>query len=356
MEAIRRYNLIRSKFPYSEFAALSDLRIADAYFAQEKYATAVEQYRTFIKLYAEHPQVIYAMGSHATASNVLGVWRSNDGGDSWTKQTYPTAQMYRVSISKHFPYFVCGGQQDNSTICVPSRDWKHVNVLGGGQYGFAAGGGESGYVTNDPLNPEIFYAGSYGGTLDRYDRTTGQARAINVLPDNPMGYSASEVAERFQWTFPIVFDPHDPKSLYVTSQHVWRSRNEGQSWERISPDLTLADPKTLGPSGGPITRDQTGVETYSTVFALAPSRRERGLMAESTHSLISAEAPRSAIVRISPEMSLSSMTRLRCGMASRSSNRKIFGRTLLTASLLIDSSELSSVSRSFARWAFISRR
>lgn len=203
---------------------------------------------------------------------------SVNGGESWTRQNFATAQMYRVSISKHFPYFVCGGQQDNSTICVPSRDWKHVNALGGGQYGFAAGGGESGYVTNDPLNPEIFYAGSYGGTLDRYDRATGQARAINVLPDNPMGYSASEVAERFQWTFPIVFDPHDPKSLYVTSQHVWRSRNEGQSWERISPDLTRADPKTLGPSGGPITRDQTGVETYSTVFALAPSRRERGLI------------------------------------------------------------------------------
>lgn len=203
---------------------------------------------------------------------------SVNGGESWTRQNYPTAQMYRVSVSNHFPYFVCGGQQDNSTICVPSRDWKHVNVLGGGQYGFAAGGGESGYVTNDPLNPEIFYAGSYGGTLDRYDRTTGQARAINVLPDNPMGYSAGEIAERFQWTFPIVFDPHDPKSLYVTSQHVWRSRNEGQSWEKISPDLTLADPKTLGPSGGPITRDQTGVETYATVFALAPSRRERGLI------------------------------------------------------------------------------
>lgn len=202
---------------------------------------------------------------------------SVNGGESWTRQNYATAQMYRVSISNHFPYFVCGGQQDNSTICVPSRDWRHVNALGG-QYGFAAGGGESGYVTNDPANPEIFYSGSYGGTLDRYDRATGQSRAINVYPDNPMGYSASEIRERFQWTFPIVFDPHDPTSLYVTSQHVWRTRNQGQSWERISPDLTRADPKTLGASGGPITLDQTGVETYATVFALAPSRRERGLI------------------------------------------------------------------------------
>ncbi|HEV2570046.1 WD40/YVTN/BNR-like repeat-containing protein [Sphingomonas sp.] len=210
-------------------------------------------------------------------SNDGGANVSVNGGTSWTKQNYPTAQMYRVSVSNHFPYFVCGGQQDNSTICVPSRDWKHVNVLGG-LYGFAAGGGESGYVTNDPRNPNIFYSGSYGGTLDRYDHATGQERRINVNPDNPMGYSAGDIAERFQWTYPIVFDPHEPGTLYVTSQHVWRTRNEGQSWEKISPDLTRHDPATLGPSGGPITRDQTGVETYATIFALAPSRLERGVI------------------------------------------------------------------------------
>lgn len=200
-----------------------------------------------------------------------------NGGETWTDQQYPTAQMYRVSVSHHFPYFVCGGQQDNSTICVPSRDWRHVDVLGS-QYGFAAGGGESGYVTNDPKNPDIFYAGSYGGTLTRFDYSTGQERAINVYPDNPMGYSASDIAERFQWTFPIVFDPHDPETLYVTSQHVWRTRDEGQSWQRISPDLSRADPATMGPSGGPVTLDQTGVETYATIFTLAPSRLERGLI------------------------------------------------------------------------------
>jgi photosystem II stability/assembly factor-like uncharacterized protein len=197
---------------------------------------------------------------------------SVNGGDSWTAQTYPTAQIYRLGLTHHQPPFACGGQQDNSTICVPVRGWRHRDVLGG--YGFAAGGGESGYVANDPRNPDIFYAGSYGGTLDRFDARTGQSRAINVWPDNPMGYSAGDLKERFQWTFPIVFDPQDPKTLYVTSQHVWRSTDEGQSWQKISPDLTRADPATLGPSGGPITRDQTGVETYATVFALAPSRRE----------------------------------------------------------------------------------
>ncbi|WP_310475628.1 VPS10 domain-containing protein, partial [Sandarakinorhabdus sp.] len=202
---------------------------------------------------------------------------SVNGGTSWTKQNFPTAQIYRLGLTAHKPYYACGGQQDNSTICVPSRSWGNQNVLGG-LYGIAAGGGESGYVAPDPRNPDIYYAGSYGGLLTRYDHRTGQSRTITVRPDNPMGYSAIDVAERFQWTFPIVFDPHDAGTLYVTSQHVWRSRNEGQSWEKISPDLTAHDPATLGPSGGPITRDQTGVETYATVFALAPSRLEKGVI------------------------------------------------------------------------------
>ncbi|MEO7564253.1 MAG: glycosyl hydrolase, partial [Sphingomicrobium sp.] len=198
---------------------------------------------------------------------------SVNGGKSWTKESYPTAQIYRLTISNHYPYFVCGAQQDNSSICVPSKDWKHVNVLGG-QYGFAVAGGESGYIANDPQDPNVFYAGSYGGALDRFDYSTGQTRSVNVLPDNPMGYSASDIGERFQWTYPIVFDPQDKNRLYASSQHVWQTLDQGQSWQRISPDLTRHDPATLGPSGGGITLDQTGVETYSTVFALAPSRLE----------------------------------------------------------------------------------
>ena len=201
---------------------------------------------------------------------------SLNGGDSWTGQAYPTAQIYRLTISNHFPYFVCGSQQDNSSICVPSQDWKFVNVLG--DYGFSPGGGESGYVANDPVNPNIYYAGSYGGLLERFDYSTGQSRLVNIVPDNPMGYSASDIGERFQWTYPIVFDPQDKNVLYANSQHVWRTANGGQSWERISPDLTRHDPATLTASGGPITLDQTGVETYATVFALAPSRRERDVI------------------------------------------------------------------------------
>ena len=186
-------------------------------------------------------------------------------GESWTDQEYPTAQMYNIFTTAHVPYHVCGAQQDNSTVCVPSAGTGEM---------YAVGGGESGYIAPDPENTDVFYAGSYGGLLTRINRRTGERRSINVWPDNPMGHSSSDMTERFQWTYPIVIPPTDPNTLYVTSQHVWRSTNEGQSWQRVSPDLTRHDPSTMEASGGPITLDQTGVETYATIFTLAPSARD----------------------------------------------------------------------------------
>jgi len=202
-------------------------------------------------------------------SNDGGANVSVNGGESWTDQDFPTAQFYNVITTSHVPYHVCGAQQDNSTACVSSTGAGNL---------YDVGGGESGYIAPDPLNTDVFYAGSYGGLLTRINRRTGEQRAINVWPDNPMGFSSADMTERFQWTYPIVFAPTDPRTLYATSQHVWRSRNDGQTWERISPDLTRHDPSTMGPSGGPITLDQTGVETYAVVFALAPSPVEGGVL------------------------------------------------------------------------------
>ncbi|HEV3483811.1 MAG TPA: hypothetical protein VG106_00275, partial [Vicinamibacterales bacterium] len=202
-------------------------------------------------------------------SNDGGANVTINGGESWTDQEYPTAQFYNVVTTAHVPYHVCGAQQDNSTACVPST--------GNGPL-YAVGGGESGYIAPDPEDTDVFYAGSYGGLLTRVNRRTGEQRAINVWPDNPMGYSSGEITERFQWTFPIIIAPTDPDTLYATSQHVWKSTNEGHSWERISPDLSRHDPATMGPSGGPITLDQTGVETYAVVFTLAPSPRDANVL------------------------------------------------------------------------------
>jgi photosystem II stability/assembly factor-like uncharacterized protein len=196
-------------------------------------------------------------------SNDGGANVSVNAGETWTDQDFPTAQLYGVFTTAHVPYHVCGAQQDNTTVCVPSN--------GSGNIMYPVGGGESGYIAPDPRDVDVFYAGSYGGLLTRINRRTGENRAINVWPDNPMGHASGDMTERFQWTYPIVIAPTDPKTLYATSQHVWKSTNEGQTWQKISPDLTRHDPSTLGDSGGPITLDQTGVETYATVFALAPS-------------------------------------------------------------------------------------
>ena len=220
-------------------------------------------------------------------SNDGGATVTTNGGQTWTDLDFPTAQFYHVITTSDVPYHVCGAQQDNSTACVGSQPAQFGPGLSGGGPGaaasadqifYTAGGGESGYIAQDPKNPDLFYAGSYGGLLTRLNRKTRQMKAINPYPDNPMGYATKDIAERFQWTFPIVFSPADPTALYVGSQHVWLSRNGGDSWTKISPDLTRHDPKTMGDSGGPITRDETGVETYATVFSIAPSPKDPNLI------------------------------------------------------------------------------
>jgi photosystem II stability/assembly factor-like uncharacterized protein len=192
---------------------------------------------------------------------------SVNGGQTWTDQDFPTAQFYHVFLTSHVPYQICGAQQDNSTACMSSRSAGQ----GDGEYFYPVGGGESGYIAPDPLDPDVYYAGSYGGYLTRFDRRTGQQRNINIWPDNPMGYGSEGITERFQWTFPIVFSPIDKKTIFASSQHLWKTTNGGQSWQRMSPDLSRHDPKTMGASGGPITKDNTGVETYGVLFTVAPS-------------------------------------------------------------------------------------
>lgn len=192
---------------------------------------------------------------------------SFNGGTSWSEQDFATAQFYHVTTTNHFPYHVCGAQQDNSTVCGPSRAAGGIDISNWDE----VAGGESGYIAVNPTDPDITYGGSYGGYLTRHDRRTGHERNVNPWPDNPMGHSAGDLAQRFQWTFPIMTSPHDPKVLYAASQVLWKTTNEGERWTAISKDLTRNDPRTLGASGGPITKDQTSVEYYGTIFAVAES-------------------------------------------------------------------------------------
>jgi hypothetical protein len=217
------------------------------------------------------------------AANDGGGTISVNGGLSWTDEDFPTAQLYHITTTVDFPYQVAGAQQDNSTIAVPSEGWNHMTVRTnatkpGMGYAYAVGGGESGYIAQDPKNPDVFYAGSQGALLTRFNRATGQYRDVQVYPRFFSGEEAKTLPERWQWTYPIVFSPVDPKRLYVCSQHVWMTVNEGQTWQKISPDLTYADTSTLGTSGGVITRDMNGPEIYATVFALAPSKQDANII------------------------------------------------------------------------------
>jgi photosystem II stability/assembly factor-like uncharacterized protein len=214
--------------------------------------------------------------SRMALSDDGGAVVSVNGGKSWTTQTYPTAQPYRVETTADFPYHVVACQQDNTSVAVPSRRDATMHLPGqpvGADF-YEVGGGESGWVAPHPAKPDIFFAGSTN-VLTRFDRRTGEERDVQPWPRTVMGEPARDMPERWNWTYPVVFSPIAPYDLYAGSQHVWRSRDDGASWERISGDLTRADPSTLGDSGGPIMLDQDGPEIYGTVVIIAPSRRER---------------------------------------------------------------------------------
>jgi photosystem II stability/assembly factor-like uncharacterized protein len=205
-----------------------------------------------------------------------GATVSTDNGNTWTSvYNQPTAQFYHVTTDDRFPYHVYGAQQDNSTVAIASAsaegaidrpDW------------YAVGGGESGYIAPDPVDPEIVYAGSYGGEITRHDHRTGEEQAINPWPVNPIGWAAADVKHRFQWTEPIVFSPHDPKTMYFAGEVLFKTTDAGMSWTIISPDLTRNDKSKQAASGGPITKDNTGVEVYDTIFSIVESPVQKDLI------------------------------------------------------------------------------
>lgn len=195
---------------------------------------------------------------------------SFNGGLSWSGQmNQPTAEIYRITADTRFPYRVYGAQQDNSTASVSSRD--------PGDF-YDVGGGESGHIAVDPHNPDIVYAGSYGGMLTRTQIAAGIGRNVMVYPESATGQRAAEMTYRFQWNAPIRISAHDSNVVYTCSQYVHRSRDEGLSWEIISPDLTRNDKSKQDYSGKPITHDNTGVEVFGTVFAFEESPQVKGLL------------------------------------------------------------------------------
>lgn len=203
---------------------------------------------------------------------------SSDAGKTWTEQDQATAQFYRVALDQDFPYNIYGAQQDNSTIKIASRTADFAITE---QHWYDVGGGESGWIAPHPENSDIIFAGSYGGYLTRYDHRSKQMRTVNVYPDNPMGAGAEAMKYRFQWNYPILFSPHKTSgkyALYTAGNVLFRSMDEGQSWQSISPDLTRNDKSKQVSTGGEITKDNTSVEYYDTIFTVSESPVTAGVI------------------------------------------------------------------------------
>ena len=237
--------------------------------------------KTFVRIRAPHGDN-HALWIDPTDPNRMingndgGATISTNHGDSWSSlYNQPTAQFYHVTVDNRFPYYIYGAQQDNSTVAIASAgldgsidrsDW------------YAVGGGESGYIAPDPNDPDIVYAGSYGGEITRYDHRNHVTQYVNPWPQNPIGWAAADLKHRFQWTEPIVFSPHDPKTLYFAGEVLFKTTDNGMSWTIISPDLTRNDKTKQAASGGPITKDNTGIEVYDTIFSVVESPLQNGLI------------------------------------------------------------------------------
>ena len=209
------------------------------------------------------------------AANDGGVDISSNGGETWFAPPLPISQFYHVSVDTRTPYHVAGAMQDLGTAQGPSESLRGTIALSDWH---DVGGGEAGHVVSDTSDPNIVYAGEYLGIITRYDDRTGESRNVSAWPENPSGHGGEDMKYRFQWTAPIAASPHDSKVIYHGAQVIFRTMNGGQSWEVISPDLTRNDKSKQRWAGGPITGDNTGVETYDTVFAIAESPKQQGLI------------------------------------------------------------------------------
>jgi len=224
--------------------------------------------------------------SRMAVANDGGVSISVTRGRTWDRIQLPIAQIYHATVDNQIPYNVYGNKQDGPSYRGPS------NSRSGGGGGFGGGiprsawqsvaGGESGWATPDPVDNNVIWSsasgsGSVGGIVERFDMRNGDSRNVEVWPDQTNGWPAGELKYRFVWTMPLTISPHDHNKIYVGSQHVHQTTDNGQSWQVISPDLTTNDKSKQGFSGG-LTGDNIGVEYNSVVFAIAESRLEKGLI------------------------------------------------------------------------------
>ncbi len=209
-------------------------------------------------------------------SNDGGVDITTNGGKSWYAPPLPICQFYHINVDNRVPYHVSGTMQDMGTASGPSNSLCSDGIML--RHWHTVGGGETGFTMPHPTDPNIVFAGEYGGYLSRYDHRTRQARNISIYPTNPSGHGAEDMKYRFQWTAPVLISPHDSSVVYHAGNRLFRTQDAGKSWTPISPDLTRNDTSKQQWSGGPITGDNTTAEYYCTIFAIAESSRKAGVL------------------------------------------------------------------------------
>ncbi len=212
---------------------------------------------------------------HLVMANDGGAAISFNGGDTWsTQQNMPTAQFYRINVDNHFPYRIYAGQQDNSSVRI-----DHRNVAGGSitvDNWSPSAGGESAFLAFDPDNPRIVLGGSYQGTIEALDTETGESRKIMAAPNQYLAMDAKDMAYRFNWNAPTLRDRHADNVFYHGSNKVLMTKDQGKSWQEISPDLTRNDQAKQGKGGAPYTNEGAGGENYGTLSYLTDSPHAAG--------------------------------------------------------------------------------
>lgn len=284
-------NLTGRQAYYTRVAASPD-QINDVYFISSTFFTSIDGGRSIepiMDFFGQPNWDHHEMWIDPTNGNRMAV--AGDGGISisknraktWQRTFLPIAQLYHVTVDNAIPYNVLTNRQDGPSMRGPSRS----NMGGFFNLGIATGlwhdvgGGESGFATPDPKDPNIVWSsasgtGAVGGVVVRYNEKFRQYRQVEVWPEYTAGHTASEVKYRFQWTFPVLISPHNNNTVYVTSQFVHRTTNGGQTWEVISPDLTLNDKSKQGISGG-LTPDNIGVEYANVIYAFEESPVKQGV-------------------------------------------------------------------------------
>ncbi|MEM8999530.1 MAG: glycosyl hydrolase [Bacteroidota bacterium] len=274
-----RINIARSWYYMEIFADPQDENIV--YVLNAPVTKSIDGGKTFTPLPTPHGDNHHLwIHPHNNAiminSNDGGANISNNGGKSWsTQQNQPTAQFYRVITDHQVPYHVYGGQQDNSAIAIASRtndngiDWKDW---------YTVAGCESAYLAFDPNDPSTIFGGCYQGIIEKWVAASREGKAIKAYPELGLGKVPENFKYRFNWNAPIISSPHDRNTIYHAGNVIFKTEDDGQSWEVISPDLTRNDSSKHGPGGGPYTNEAAGGENYNTLMCLVESPHEKGVL------------------------------------------------------------------------------